>query len=108
MSEQAEKDPATILEEAADLLLIRGVRRDGRYGVAGGPRCTVGALEEVVGPGTVSQVRDRMWPAKRALIWHLQAEGHSGVICDWNDSSSDDFEVIDTLRLVAKQLRNGE
>jgi hypothetical protein len=97
----AEKDAATVLEEAADLLLIRGVCRNGTYGTPGGPRCTIGAVSEVMEVGDMAA-----WisPAGKAVADHLR---HRGVLTltDWNDNS-DDFEVIDTLRLVAKDLRN--
>jgi hypothetical protein len=112
----AEKDAASVLEEAADLLLVRGVLR-GEFGMdVNGPRCAMGALAEVQGvdladvfrldPGTamfaldVHVRRDPMWDG-------LFPAGTHTPIPSWNDDTKDDFEVIDTLRLVAKDLRNG-
>jgi hypothetical protein len=111
-----EKDAATVLEEAADLLLIHG-----RCQVHGhsqdGEFCVLGAIAEVVQPG--------WWKAPEAMHywsvalrrkdvgWALQEHLHPdramlelADIAGWNDSTDDDFEVIDTLRHVAKGLRN--
>lgn len=99
MSEQT-KDAATVLEEAADLLLIRGVCRDGTWGVPGGSRCVMGAIGEVL-PAHGQSI------ACRALFNHLKTVGGMSNLAQWNDSTTDDFEVIDTLRHVAKDLRNG-
>ena len=104
--DQAEKDPAQILEDAADLLLIRGVRRDGTAGIhePSGPLCAYGAVLTAAEQRVAAEIR-----AFDALEEHLFGECKDcGRVFDWNDKSGDDFEVIDTLRLVAKQLRNGE
>jgi hypothetical protein len=85
-------DAATVLEDAADLLLIRGVGR-GRLGIPGGQRCVLGALSEVTGDSV---------DAHMALIRRV------GSVPTWNDSTPDDFEIVDTLRHLAKDLRNGD
>lgn len=94
------KDPATVLEDAADLLLIHGVVRNGGYGVVGGPRCAVGAITEVCG-GFMCGIGSALGP----LFEHVY-EQHGVSVAVWNDATKDDFEVIDTLRHVAKDLRN--
>lgn len=92
------KDPAAVLDEAADLLLVRGVCRDGTYGEPGGPRCVRGAMHEV---GDVY-----CSTAVHALYRHLDGQGVHTTVSRWNDTSTDDFVLIDTLRTVAKDLRN--
>lgn len=96
-------DPATVLEEAADLLLIRGVRRDGTAGSDdGGPLCVLGAIHVVTNEDGAAidlafdTFREHRFPGSRMCT----------VVFNWNDSTDDDFEVIDTLRHVAKDLRN--
>jgi hypothetical protein len=96
-----EMDAATVLEEAADLLLIRG-RLRGDYGHEGGPRCTVGAMAEVSG----TNIGEVWTPAADVARMALRARIEPRMIPHWNDRTEDDFEVIDTLRLVAKDLRN--
>lgn len=93
------KDPAAVLDEAADLLLVRGVCRDGTYGEPGGPRCVRGAMHEVEGTLFCT-------PAVKALYRHLDGQGIVMPVSVWNDTSTDDFVLIDTLRTIAKDLRN--
>ncbi len=100
-------DIATVLEEVADLLLMRGVCRTGSYGDPGGPRCVMGALAEVLGLNTeTASSRDSVWrhPAVDVLFDAVPDRN----LIEWNDASEDDFEVIDTLRHLAKDIRNGQ
>lgn len=109
-------DTATVLEEAADLLLMRGVNRTGTFGHApGGPRCVLGAIGEVQGVadmdtcGKVEAVRAACTPAAMAFRDHLREKLRAvslTFITEWNDATADDFEVIDTLRHCAKDIRN--
>jgi hypothetical protein len=99
-------DVAQTLEDAADLLLIRGVERGGTYGAPGGPRCVVGAISEVAGLKGAGHLDQSTRPIRQAVRSHLAAHGKSANLPDWNDTSADDFEVIDTLRHVAKDIRN--
>lgn len=106
----SEKDAATVLEDAADLLLIRGVCRDGTFGRPGRERCALGAISEVVGADITEcsgyhTEGTELYAAARAALYSSDLIGDR-TIQWWNDSSDDDFEVIDTLRRVAKDLRN--
>jgi predicted DNA-binding ribbon-helix-helix protein len=127
-------DPATILEEAADILLTRGrcvgVGRNQRdeycvlaaIALASGvdvadnenaiyePTAACAALASAVRPVVIQWVGDHNWG------WNADAGSSPATAQDqdivwfWNDivDHLDDFEVIDTLRHVAKDLRNGE
>jgi len=115
-------DPATILEEAADLLLVHG-RCKWRAMDDDGTFCVVGAVMAAQGvrmrpglvmaqPGATEIGAGYFDPA---LVPLAKAVGTVGphvppgaVVANWNDNTADDFEVIDTLRHVAKDLRNGE
>jgi hypothetical protein len=121
-----EKDAATVLEEAADLLLIHGrctldaKDRHGRH-------CVVGAVMAARGfdvrVGAVTNTSAELLaaghegvgykdPAVRILARHVPPQEFGttpgATVGCWNDNTEDDFEVIDTLRHVAKSLRNGE
>lgn len=98
-----EKNAADVLEEAADLLLIRGRCRDGTYGRPGGPRCVVGAMSEVsdINLNTVT-----IYPEPIYSAWSAVADSVGKSVTTWSDQIEDDFEVIDTLRHIAKDLRN--
>ena len=87
-------DPAKTLEDAADLLLIRGRARDQAYG-PNGELCVMAAISEAARVWT--PIQDPAWIALKEVV----AEP---VI--WNAETDDDFEVIDTLRHLAKDLRN--
>ncbi len=104
-----EMDPATVLEEAADYLLIHGVRRGSMGYSFGAERCALGAIEIALG-GRLPYEAIVGSSAAVALHDHLTAHQPwgDGCIPVWNDMSSDDFEIIDTLRHVAKNLRNEE
>jgi len=118
-------DPATVLEEAADLLLLKG--RCKVYGVdAKGRYCVLGAIAAVQGKTWTDEDEGAIYeddPAVDALAatvgplvdaferangWGPCGKGvPSTYVYFWNDVlPDDDFEVIDTLRLVAKDLRN--
>jgi hypothetical protein len=114
----AEKDAATVLEEAADLLLIHGrctynaKDQAGRYCVVGAVMAARG-LDVKVGPVTdtttpLIQAGDFAVgyadPAVLAVGHHLRVPN----VAVWNDETLDDFKVIDALRLVAKSLRRNE
>jgi hypothetical protein len=111
-------DAATVLEEAADLLLIEGRRTDGYLfehpEEMDGPYCVVGAVSKAAGLiGADCFFEGYQHPAVVAVARHLgiteKHREHSwGInVGGWNDATADDFEVIDTLRHVAKDLRNG-
>lgn len=109
-----EKDAATVLEEAADLLLIHG-RCTGTAQRKDESLCVLGALTSAMGnvPKDIC-IETYNAPARVALERHLAATGAQAPAADpdrgsawiWNDTTEDDFEVIDTLRRVAKDLRN--
>lgn len=123
----SDKTPADVLGEAADLLLIHG-RCRGEGSEEDGRFCVLGAMAEAVHPGWVEddpnyfqvvEANDAANRAMRALDRHLALDidrlpGYMLSLPDlrvahWNDglrSEDDDFEVIDTLRHVAKDLRN--
>ena len=110
------KDPATVLEEAADLLLIRG-RSIGTEG-EDGEVCVLGAI------GVVREDDAFAWcsgdlnddPAVQAISQRIGQWSTDDVwngtdpdvvnVFTWNDSTRDDDEVRDTLLLAAKDLRN--
>lgn len=110
-----EKSPADVLEEAADILLIHG-RCIGYGQDQHGRLCVLGALTKA------ADGDPRFWgdldlkpvarKAAMALARRVPYSACSEVperIYRWNDRLSGDegdFEVMDTLRLVAKDLRN--
>lgn len=123
-----EKTTADILEEAADILLING--RCTIVGVSRKRRayCVLGAIAKARGWDEKSdhEIYRNDDPAVIALANHISPLLDSGLpgciersgingktspsrdVYLWNDQieHSDDFEVIDTLRKVAKDLRN--
>ena len=133
MSEQAEA--ARVLEEAADLLLIHG-RCTGQGQDGAGRLCVRGAIQKAQGerptgmglwPSPANDALERHLAGTEFAERHLervrshdlepdalaQVERWESVFPSfiWNDSlkgEDQDFEVIDTLKQVAKQLRNGE
>jgi hypothetical protein len=91
------KDAATVLEDAADLLLIHGRSLDAAI-AADGSMCVIGA---------VRRASPWSWLAgSEALeaIYPRLPTGYCG-IATWNRRATDD-EVRDTLLLAAKDLRN--
>lgn len=99
-----EKNAADVLEEAADILLIGG--RVCRNPSMTGMNCVMTAIFGAGAPEPVRMV------AVDALHAHLVACGvrpdprsRNHLAAQWNDKTTDDFEVIDTLRHVAKDLR---
>lgn len=120
MTQQTNLKTAQVLEEAADLLLIKG--RCKIFGMTSREEyCVLGAIAAVQGvefgdnEGAIYNNED---PAVIALASHVTPEvlayadrpfGDTPAIYvwTWNDLlDHDDFEVIDTLRIVAKDLRN--
>lgn len=116
-----EMDPATVLEEAADLLLIHGrCKLEGEDGT--GKLCVLGAIGKVRGlrhwstaidPPFGMVVPPEILPLTRYAAQRLWDSGRPApptpaAIYSWNDGSDDDFEIIDGLRHVAKEIRNGE
>jgi hypothetical protein len=106
-----ELDPATVLEEAADLLLIHG-RNRGQTIAPDGSLCILGAIERALGQRPMPMaLMTYDHPARIALERHLakcedpDAEGRASC-WGWNDRTDADDEVRDTLLLVAKDLRN--
>lgn len=122
----ADKNAADVLEEAADLMLVHGRGKyEGRS--SGGTYCVLGAMAEAVDPGWWQNaavdpldkylyfaiVRARAAEPLRELagrVPHGSLEDLSDkpeeAVYLWNDGTDADFEVIDTLRSVAKDLRN--
>ena len=104
---------AQIIEDAADLLLIHGrtiaegVDRAGRL-------CVLGAVSQAKG----LDPREWMFQAKTAEVQAisnavrarmpsgLDGHPHIAIVWRWNDCTVDDFDVIDTLRHIAKDIRN--
>ncbi len=95
-----EKDAATVLEDAADLLLLEGRCRDSAYG-DNGERCVLAAIADV-------SVGTHRFNPTQCPAWLLLKDRIPAGVVLWNRETADDFEVIDTLRLVAKEIRNGE
>ena len=105
-----EKDAATILEDAADLLLIHG-RSQCTGRARSGKFCVLGAIAEAQQPGWWTDGFPWYWRVVRtdpAAVAAVAALGFpdDGAVAEWNDETADDFEVIDRLRLSAKTLRN--
>lgn len=118
-------DAATVLEEAADLLLVKGrcvqkaVDGEGRY-------CVLGAITTALGLDADADWDDQRvltHPAIEALAEHLRKQhpqlgagrrlSNGCAIYAWNDGYAPEIEslptdddVIDTLRRVAKDIRN--
>lgn len=112
-------DVAQVLEDAADLLLIHGVRRDGSSGypdwVEGEkvPLCAFGGMCVAADALIASQPDpwvscDLSSVALDAFEAHFFGadKGTPLHTFKWNDATDDDFTVIDALRHVAKDLRN--
>lgn len=103
-----EMDPATVLEEAADLLLIHG-RCKGQLRDDDGRFCVIGAITAATGidvkQDSYLEAGEVMQGAAVAAVVPWIGSG-SAQVWQWSDRTTDDFEVIDTLRLVAKDLRN--
>jgi hypothetical protein len=104
-------DPAQVLEDAADLMLVRGRARSVREDEAGG-LCVVGAVcaaSDGDPYAVVSYAHPALPPIARHLGMDDGKDAFTGFqVAKWNDRTDDDFEVIDTLRHVAKSLRNGD
>lgn len=113
----SEKDAATVLEEAADLLLIHGrARGTGRNG--NGELCVLGAIAEAVAPGwngdeywqaVTDYCGGQGYPAVHALAARLpdQDAREHWTVYEWNDDPAvTDDDVRDTLLTVAKDIRN--
>jgi hypothetical protein len=111
---------ASNLEDAADLLLIHGrckgtgVNGEDQFCVMHAIAVAKGTLPQIVPSGSTTKpaeawVVECFGPEAAALSASLDVRFGSNPIdrCwGWNDMISDDFEVIDHLRLVAKDLRN--
>lgn len=105
------KDVPELLEEAADYLYVNGVRRDGRFGFGGGPACALGALQIAVEGRHPNFQWDLYSDAHDALSIYIKGTGYrpppnKSIVPLWNDQTTSDDEVIDALRLTAKNLRN--
>jgi len=113
LNEQA----AQALEDAADYILVNGHRQDGLYGggtdsasegVVNAPACAMGALYAGIHWTLMySSAMPAHAYATDRLTEHVQAAfGKDVYIPTWNDTCSSAGEVIDTLKSVAKDLRN--
>lgn len=112
-------DPAQVLEDAADVLLIHGRCRGFGKQPSTGQFCVLGAIAEVVQPGWDQFDRTAYFhvcdePEAQAAIEAIDrrlpaTDFPSGFVTtrvyDWNDVTEDDDEVRDTLLLAAKDLR---
>lgn len=108
-----EKDAATVLEDAADLLLIHGraqlegMDKHGAY-------CVLGAIKAAADEEDAAEwyrldsraARVAVMAVARWLPPRAKGVPRDRKVYEWNDGCDDDFEVIDTLRHVAKDLRN--
>lgn len=128
----AAKEAAQVLEDAADLLLangrciLTGVRRGGTTEDVVERYCVLGAIAkaqgvdpddwpQLFGDPAVDALGKHLMPAVIDW-WASQPQRPAEVtpimtVYTWNDcligdDDGDDFDVIDTLRLVAKDLRN--
>lgn len=125
-----EKNPADVLEEAADLLLIHG-RCTGAGQRDDGRMCVRGAIQMAKGEDPFDVMGKGYMPAHRELEQYLGAhpEIHAEKYLQlnpapvfvnmlakgrwsawlWNDDlDTTDDDVRDVLLLVAKDIRNGE
>ena len=106
------QESAEILERAAELLETRGWCRD-TYSNEAGQHCAMGALSTVAAD-TMHRIEyaDALAVLAAALLRSGHVRGDLGewplsVVVQWNDypfRTAD--EVIETLKLVAKDLRN--
>jgi hypothetical protein len=93
-----DKDAATILEDAADLLLVRGRAKHQAYGNRG-ELCVLSAIAEAETAGT-----PRFFVCSHSEAWSALCDAVPEPVL-WNDGTDDDSEVIDTIRHLAKSLR---
>lgn len=98
---------AQVLEDAADWLLINGRCRDHLIDEATGAGCLIQAIGMAANAGETADGFRRERSAFRVLQGAINARKGTGVV-RWNEQTVDDFEVIDTLRLIAKDIRNAE
>lgn len=95
---------ADVLERAADLLWVKG-RCRGRDTGPEGEYCVERAVEVAAGADNENACADVYELAHSSI---LALRKHIGEVSHrWNDSTTDDELVIDTLRRCAKDLRNG-
>lgn len=106
MTTTTDLDAAQTLDDAADLLLIHGVRRDGSSGIhefranGGGMLCAYGGMQAASGKALADHALNLFAQRK------FGSDYMTASVFAWNDRSADDFEVIDGLRMVAKDIRN--
>ncbi len=108
-----DKDPATILEEAADLLLIHGRCREALI-EDDGSMCAVGALRaaglggaDAFHPASSEAALDAYSEAVMALSKRVELTTPHGTVVGWNnDLATTDDDVRDAMLLAAKALRN--
>lgn len=110
-------DEADVLEEAAGLLEAEGWVRGSLYNDPAlhddenSGYCALGAIKEVVGTLGGKLVTDSQIKLERitadTLEMYVMKKYPGSNIPDWNDDPGrTSFEVIDTLKTVAKELRN--
>jgi hypothetical protein len=112
-----EEQAAEILETAADILASRGWTKYSIYDQGTDSHCAIGAIRRATRPeidpwevdcfpATFDQADyQRDTPYSMAIGVMQDRVGH--YIGSWNDDHTAE-EVIDTLKLCAKDLRNGE
>lgn len=112
-------DPAQVLEDAADVLLVNGRCRNIGHSPGTGEFCVLGAIAKAIEPGWFDRSPACYWgltddgvgrvaveAVARRTPWPLLDPGIA--VYDWNDDpATTDDEVRDTLLLAAKDLRNG-
>lgn len=93
---------ADTIEGAVDLMIVKG-RCRGTMVADDGSICVVQAIKEA------GRSNDSFWDTLMYLNERL-ADEHlndgTDQVCLWNDSLADDSVIFDTLREVAKELRN--
>lgn len=112
---------AEVVEKAADLIETNGLAK-GRYFALDGGMCTMGALQYACGVDLHSNLviypkgsrlrnrQDLYMSAKDAVAQMLPISTEFGTIeaiSNWNDDGDrSQEEVVDTLKHIAKDLRN--
>lgn len=94
------------LDEAADRILVRGWRRHGFVCYETGAVCALGAIYDAK-YDALGKCRMSRAKVADAAMRELQLHLTGFDIAHWNDRiAADEHEVIDTMRLAAKDLRN--
>jgi hypothetical protein len=98
-------DAAQGLEDAADWLLVNGRCRDTLTDESGAG-CVIQAIAQAVNPADDMVAGWRRENHVYRLFAKHSIDRFGRTPVSWNRDIVDDFEVIDELRLAAKDLRN--